>query len=81
MPSYKEYFSQNRPKPKWFIGDRVFGKWNKIPFTGTVLNDNMIDEEIGAEVHVFLDLPIHHKNECKTIVKVKQRDLKKLIAF
>ena len=38
MPNYAEYFKSNRSQPTWFIGDRVSGRWNKIPFIGTVGN-------------------------------------------
>ncbi len=78
MTKYAEYFEKNRPKPKWFIGDRVFGKWNKIPFVGTVLNDNMVCEEEGPRVSIHLDLPLKYNKEYKTIIFVKQKDIKKL---
>lgn len=78
MNNYSDYFSKNRDKPKWFIGDRVFGQWNKIPFVGTVLNDNIVDTEQGPRVFVHLDLPIKYKQEYKNIIQVKQKDIKKL---
>lgn len=81
MDNYAKYFAANRPKPKWFMGDRVFGRWNKIPFIGTVGNDGMVSEERGPMVSVFLDLPIKYKNEIKTIIFVKQKDIKKLTKF
>lgn len=81
MDNYANYFAANRPKPKWFMGDRVFGRWNKIPFIGTVGNDGMVSEERGPMVSVFLDLPIKYKNEIKTIIFVKQKDIKKLTKF
>jgi hypothetical protein len=81
MSKEAEYFAENRTPPKWFIGDRVFGKWNKIPFTGTVLNDHIVTEEVGPVVHVYLDLPLKYKTEYKTIVSVKQKDIKKLVNF
>lgn len=81
MTDYAKYFADNRPKPKWFMGDRVFGRWNKIPFIGTVGNDGMVSEEQGPMVSVFLDLPIKYKNEIKNIVFVKQKDIKKLTKF
>ncbi len=81
MNNYAEYFSKNREKPKWFIGERVSGKWNKIPFIGTVLNDNVVSEEEGPRVSVYLDLPLKYKNEHKNIIFVKQKDIKKLIKY
>lgn len=78
MSSLAKYFAENRPKPKFHIGDRVVGRWNKIPFIGTVVNDNMVSEEEGPKVSVFLDLPLQYKDEIKTILFVKQKDIKLL---
>ena len=78
MDSYAEYFSCHRYKPKWFIGDRVFGYYNKIPFVGTVGNDSLVNEEQGPRVSVFLDLPICHNKQYRSIVTVRPKDLKKL---
>ncbi len=79
MPGYAEYFEANRPKPVWFIGDRVFGKWNKIPFVGTVGNDNMVSELEGPRVSVHLDLPIKFSDKVYTLIFVKQKEIKKLV--
>lgn len=81
MENYKKYFSENRPKAKWHLGDRVSGQWNKIPFVGTVLLDNMVSEEEGPRVIVQLDLPLKYKKEYKTSLVVKQKDIKKLTKF
>lgn len=81
MDNYAKYFAANRPEPKWFIGDRVFGHWNKIPFVGTVMLDNMVSEEVGPRVIVQLDLPVKYKKEYKNFIEVKQKDLKKLTKF
>lgn len=78
MDNYAKYFAENRPQPKWFIGDRVFGRWNKIPFVGTVLLDNLVSEELGPRVIVQLDLPIKYNKEYKNILEVRQKDIKKL---
>lgn len=78
MPSIAEYFEQNRPKPVWHIGDRVFGYWNKIPFIGTVGCDNMISEIEGPRVSIFLDLPILHEGKVHSIIFVKQKQIKRL---
>jgi hypothetical protein len=39
MGNQTDYFEKIGYKPKYHIGDRVFGYWNKIPFVGTVGND------------------------------------------
>lgn len=81
MASYAEYFEKNRPKPVWHIGDRVFGRWNKIPFIGTVGNDSMVNETVGPRVSIFLDLPIKYQGKINSIIFVKQKDIKKLSQF
>jgi hypothetical protein len=81
MPNYAEYFEANRPKPVWHIGDRVSGKWNKIPFIGTVGNDSMINEIEGPRVSIHLDLPIKYKDKIHTIIFVKQKDIKRLVNY
>jgi len=72
-----DYFERIGYRPTWFIGDRVQGRWNKIPFVGTVGNDSVISEIEGPRVSVFLDLPIKHKDKVHNILFVKPGDLKK----
>jgi hypothetical protein len=76
-----DYFNRIGYKPKYFIGDRVFGKWNKIPFIGTVGNDTLISEIEGPRISIFLDLPIKFKETVHTIVIVKHKDIKPLIVY
>jgi hypothetical protein len=77
MGALTEYFDRIGYKPTWFIGDRVQGQWNRIPFRGTVGNDTVISEIEGPRVSVFLDLPIKHKDKIHNIVFVKPKELKK----
>lgn len=76
MTKLNEYFAQNRYKPRWFIGDRVQGKWNRIPFVGSVLNDGLVSEDQGARVSVYLDLPIAYKNKVYNIIMLNPKDLR-----
>lgn len=78
MSGLAEYFANNRYKPTWFIGDRVFGKFGQVPFIGTVGNDTVINEVEGPRVSVFLDLPLKLKDVVHRIVFVKPSDLKRL---
>jgi len=73
-----EYFAANRPTPLYQLGDRVQGKWNKIPFRGTVGVDHMISEEEGPVVKIFSDLPIAYEGKVHDIITVKYKDLSKL---
>ena len=77
MASLTDYFERIAYKPKYFIGDRVFGRWNKIPFIGTVGNDRVVSLA-GPEITIHLDLPIKYQNEIKNIIIVKHRDISKL---
>ena len=81
MPTLAEYFKANRYQGKYSIGDRVIGKWNKIPFVGTVGNDTLINEIEGPRISVHLDLPIKYKGVVKNIVTVKHRDIKRMKEF
>lgn len=76
MSNLADYFERNRYKPTWFIGDRVEGKWNKIPFVGTVGNDSLVSEREGPRVSVFLDLPIRFNDCVHQILFVKPNELK-----
>ena len=76
MSSLAEYFAANRYKAKWSIGDRVCGKWNKIPFVGTVGNDTLINEKEGPRVSVHLDLPIKFQDKVHNFIIVEPSDLK-----
>lgn len=81
MGNLADYFEKNAYKPKYFIGDRVFGHWNKIPFVGTVGNDTVISEIEGPRISVHLDLPIKFKDKIHRVVIVKHKDIKKLKEF
>jgi hypothetical protein len=78
MGNQTKYFERTGYKPKYFIGDRVFGKFNKIPFIGTVGNDRMISEITGPEITIHLDLPIKIDKEYKHFIIVKHKDIKPL---
>lgn len=78
MGSQTDYFERIGYKPQYFIGDRVFGKWNKIPFIGTVGNDRVVSNE-GPEITIHLDLPIKYRDEVKTFIIVKHKDIKQLL--
>ena len=76
MGTQTDYFNRVGYRPTYFIGDRVFGKWNKIPFVGSVGNDTMISEIDGPRISVHLDLPIKFQGQVHTIIFVKHKDIK-----
>lgn len=81
MANYAEYFERERYKPKYQIGDRVFGHYEKIPFIGSVGNDRLISQIAGPEVTIHLDLPMKTKNGVRSIIIVKHKDIKKLTDY
>jgi hypothetical protein len=76
MGNQTDYFNKIGYKPKYFIGDRVFGKYKKIPFMGTVGNDTLINESEGPRITVHLDLPLKLDNKIHNILVVKHKDIK-----
>jgi hypothetical protein len=81
MASQTDYFNRIGYKPKYHLGDRVFGHWNKIPFIGSVGNDTVISELEGPRITIHLDLPIKFQNKINNIVVVKHKDIKPLTIF
>jgi hypothetical protein len=76
MGNQTDYFERIGYWPTWFLGDRVFGKWNKIPFVGTVGNDRKINERDGPEVTIHLDLPIKFRGHVHNFIIVRHQDIK-----
>jgi hypothetical protein len=76
MGNETEYFERIGYRPKWSIGDRVFGHWHQIPFVGTVGNDRLISERTGPEITIHLDLPIKFEDQVYNIIVVKHKDIK-----
>ena len=74
-----DYFTENRYKPTFEMGERVFGKKEGIPFIGTVGNDTEISKEEGPRVSIHLDLPFP-KNKSSILV-VKPEVLKRLRSY
>ena len=78
MASLAEYFAKNRYHGIYNLGDRVIGKWNKIPFVGTVGNDSVINELEGPRITIHLDLPFKFENTIYQYIFVKHKDVKRL---
>lgn len=75
MGNLSDYFDRVAYKAKYSIGDRVHGKWNKIPFIGTVGNDSCVDG-VTPKVSIHLDLPIQFANKIHTVLFVLHKDIK-----
>jgi hypothetical protein len=82
MTNYAEYFAKKAYKPKYQIGDRVFGYYKKIPFIGSVGNDTLISEIEGPRISVHLDLPMKIDQVICGVIIVKHKDIKsKLVNY
>lgn len=68
MPSLADYFAKERYQAKYEFGTRVFGRWNKIPFMGTIYGDSVISEEQGPRLTVHLDLPIKFDDTILSVI-------------
>jgi hypothetical protein len=79
MGNQTDYFNKIGYVGTYQIGDRVFGRHNKIPFVGTVGNDRLINNIDGPEVTIHLDLPIRINNHNHTFIIVKHTDIKQLL--
>ena len=76
MGNQTDYFNRVGYQATWHIGDRVTGKWNQIPFVGTVGNDRLLNHRDGPEITIHLDLPIRHDNRIYNFIIVKHKDIK-----
>ena len=81
MGTQSDYFNEKGYKPRYWIGDRVFGHWNRIPFVGSVGNDTVINEANGPQISIHLDLPIQFQDRTHNIIIVKHKDIKKLVEW
>jgi hypothetical protein len=71
MGNQTDYFNRIGYKSVYSIGDRIKGKWNGIPFVGTVGNDTLINHEEGPRISVHLDLPIKYGDKLHNFIIVK----------
>lgn len=78
MGNQTDYFNKIGYKHTYDIGDRVIGKWHKIPFVGTVGNDRKINDIDGPEVTIHLDLPIKYQDKICNFIIVKHKDIRRL---
>ena len=75
MGNIAEYFARQAYQHRYHMGDRVRGRYQGVPFAGTVMIDNRLNEEDGAFVIVDLDLPIRIDGQVRSMLKVTHADL------
>jgi hypothetical protein len=76
MGNQTDYFERIGYRPKYFLGDRVFGHWNGIPFVGSVGNDTVINYIEGPRITVHVDLPIKYQGMIHHVIVVTHKDIK-----
>jgi hypothetical protein len=76
MASMREYFELTSYKPKYQVGTRIYAKWNKIPFVGTIYNDSLVSEVDGPKLSIHLDLPLNYQDKIFTMLNVKFNTVK-----
>lgn len=77
MASMADYFERQAYQHIYDMGDRVKGKYQGIPFFGTVGNDRLINHERGPEVTVHLDLPMQTEQGIRYVLLVKHADIER----
>ena len=78
MGTQTDYFNKIGYKHTYDMGDRVIGKYQKIPFVGTVGNDRLINHTDGPEITIHLDLPMRLTDRLTSFIIVKHKDIKPL---
>jgi hypothetical protein len=78
MGNQTDYFNRVGYRATYDIGDRVTGRWNGIPFMGTVGNDRLINHVDGPEITVHLDLPIYIQGQSYRFIVVRHKDVRLL---
>lgn len=76
-----EYFDKVCYKATYDLGDRIIGRYQGIPFIGTVGNDNQLNPVDGPFLTVHLDLPIKIDEEIKNVIIVKHHEINRLRDF
>lgn len=73
-----EYFDKVCYHGTYFLGDRIIGRYQGIPFIGTVGNDNQLNPIDGPFLTVHLDLPIKIDDVVKNVIIVKHHEVNRL---
>jgi len=76
-----EYFDKVCYHGTYFLGDRIIGRYQGVPFIGTVGNDNQLNPVDGPFLTVHLDLPIKIDGIVKDVIIVKHHEINRLRDF
>ena len=70
-----EWFEKERYQGKYQIGDRVEGKFEKIPFVGSVGSDSVRYDGEEPHVTVTLDLPLKSGESLYNVLRVPTKSV------
>ena len=70
-----EWFEKERYQGKYQIGDRVEGKFQKIPFVGSVGTDSVRYDGEQPHVTVTLDLPMKIGDSVHNVLRVPTKSV------
>lgn len=70
-----EYFQKIGYRAVYNLGDRVRGKFNGIPFSGSIGNDTLKDTETGPYLTIHPDLPVMYNGKIHNILIVKHSSI------
>jgi len=73
-----EYFDTVSYKATYHLGDRILGRYEGVPFIGTVGNDNQLNPIDGPFITVHLDLPIKIDDVVKNVIIAKHHEISRL---
>lgn len=73
-----EYFDKVCYHATYDLGDRILGRYQGVPFIGTVGNDNQLNPIDGPFITVHLDLPIKIDDIVKNVIIVKHNEVSRL---
>lgn len=71
-----EYFKANRYQPKYQIGDRVEGYYQKCLFVGSVGTDSIRSPDEEPHVTVTLDLPLMIDRKVHHVLRVPTKSVR-----
>lgn len=71
-----EWFAQERYQGIYQIGDRVEGRFNGIPFVGSVGTDSIRYDGEEPHVTVTLDLPLRFESTIYRVLRVPTASVK-----
>lgn len=71
-----EWFASHRLPAKFEFGARVSGKYNGIPFVGSVGSDGVRNDDEEPHVTVTLDLPLMYKGKVHNVLRVPRKSVK-----